>query len=67
METEKISVINLLAKNDENIIKNGLLKLNGVIDVAVKPEKFEVEVTYENIKRAKIINRLYALGYFEDR
>ncbi len=67
METEKISVINLLAKNDENIIKNGLLKLNGVIDVTVKPEKFEVEVTHENIKRAKIINRLYALGYFEDK
>jgi copper chaperone CopZ len=67
METEKISVVNLLAKNDENTIKNGLLKLNGVIDVTVKPEKFEVEVTYENIKRAKIINCLYALGYFEDK
>lgn len=67
METEKISVINLLAKNDESIIKNGLFKLNGVIDVIVKPEKFEVEVTCENIKRAKIINRLYGLGYFEDK
>lgn len=67
METEKISVINLLAKNDEDTIKKGLLKLNGVIDVTVKPEKFEVEVSYENIKRAKIINRLYALGYFEDK
>lgn len=67
METEKISVINLLAKNDENIIKNGLLKLKGVIDVIVKPEKFEVEVTYENMKRVKIINRLFSLGYFEDK
>ncbi len=53
-------------KNDELTIKKGLLKLNGVIEVIIEPENNEVEVTFEHIDREKIINRLYALGYFED-
>jgi copper chaperone CopZ len=66
METEKVIITNLLFKNDELTIKKGLLKLNGVIDVIIEPKKNEVEVTFEHIDREKIINRLYALGYFED-
>ena len=66
METEKVIITNLLFKNDELTIKKGLLKLNGVIEVIIEPENNEVEVTFEHIDREKIINRLYALGYFED-
>jgi copper chaperone CopZ len=66
METEKVIITNLLFKNDELTIKKGLLKLNGVIDVIIEPKNNEVEVTFEHIDREKIINRLYALGYFED-
>ncbi|MDN3677806.1 heavy metal-associated domain-containing protein [Flavobacterium paronense] len=66
METEKIIVTNLLFQNDEGTIKKGLLKLNGVAEVIINPENNQVEVTYEHIDRDKIINRLYALGYFED-
>lgn len=66
METEKVIIANILFKNDELTIKKGLLKLNGVIEVIIEPENNEVEVTFEHIDREKIINRLYALGYFED-
>ena len=66
METEKVIITNLLFKNDELTIKKGLLKLNGVIEVIIEPKNSEVEVTFEHIDREKIINRLYALGYFED-
>jgi copper chaperone CopZ len=66
METEKVIITNILFKNDELTIKKGLLKLNGVIDVIIEPKNNEVEVTFEHIDREKIINRLYALGYFED-
>jgi copper chaperone CopZ len=66
METEKVIITNLLFKNDELTIKKGLLKLNGVIEVVIEPENNEVEVSFEHIYREKIINRLYALGYFED-
>jgi copper chaperone CopZ len=66
METEKVIITNILFKNDELTIKKGLLKLNGVVEVIIKPENNEVEVTFEHIDREKIINRLYALGYFED-
>lgn len=66
METEKVIITNILFKNDELTIKKGLLKLNGVIEVIIEPENNEVEVTFEHIDREKIINRLYALGYFED-
>ena len=66
METEKVIITNLLFKNDELTIKKGLLKLNGVIEVIIEPENNEVEITFEHIDREKIINRLYALGYFED-
>lgn len=66
METEKVMVTNLLFQSDESTIKKGLLKLNGVVEVIVLPGNNQVEVTYEHIERDKIINRLYALGYFED-
>ena len=66
METEKVVITNLLFQNDELTIKKGLSKLNGVIDVSIEPENNRVEVTFEHIDREKIINRLYALGYFED-
>ena len=66
METEKVIVTNILFQNDELTIKKGLLKLNGVIEVIIKPENNMVEITYNHIERDKIINRLYALGYFED-
>jgi copper chaperone CopZ len=66
METEKVIITNILFKNDELTIKKGLLKLNGVIEVIIEPENNEIEVTFEHIDREIIINRLYALGYFED-
>ena len=66
METEKVIITNILFKNDELTIKKGLLKLNGVVEVIIEPENNEVEVTFEHIDREKIINCLYALGYFED-
>jgi len=66
METEKVIITNLLYQNDVLTIKKGLSKLNGVIEVTIEPENNEVEVTFEHIDREKIINRLYALGYFED-
>ena len=67
METEKVIIASILFKNDELTIKKGLLKLNGVVEVIIQPENNEVEVTFEHIiNREKIINRLYALGYFED-
>lgn len=66
MKTQKVTVTNLLFQNDEQIIKKGLLKLKGVVDVNIKPENNLIEVTHEHIETDKIINRLYALGYFQD-
>jgi hypothetical protein len=66
MKIEKVTVTNLLFQNDEQIIKKGLLKLKGVVEVIIKPENNLIEVKHEHIESDKITNRLYALGYLQD-
>lgn len=66
MEIAKITTSNILFHKDQQSIKKGLIRLKGVVKVNIKPQKNKIVVSYENINRENIINRLYALGYFEE-
>jgi copper chaperone len=65
METEKIIVANLKCDGCATTIQKELLKIKGVIIVEVEPENDVVEVSYENVDRSKITNKLHSLGYPE--
>jgi copper chaperone len=65
MEREKIQVANLKCNGCATTIKRELLAIQGVhtIDVAVANDS--IDITYYNVNRDVIINRLHALGYPE--
>lgn len=65
MKTEKIFIANLKCGGCATTIKNELTKLDGVIEVIVDNETDSVEVSFENIERTKIIEKLHELGYPE--
>jgi copper chaperone len=65
METEKIVVANLKCDGCATTIRKELLKIKGVIVVEVEPENDTVEVTYEDVDRTTILNKLLSLGYPE--
>ncbi len=65
MKTEEIIIANLKCNGCASTIKKELLSLNGVQNVAVDVEKDAVNITYDNIERESIINKLHSLGYPE--
>jgi copper chaperone len=65
MKTEEIIIANLKCNGCASTIKKELSSLTGVKEVAVDVEKDAVNVTYDNIGREIIINKLHSLGYPE--
>lgn len=65
MKTEDIIIANLKCNGCASTIKKELSSLVGVKEVAVDVEKDAVNVTYDNIGRESIINKLHSLGYPE--
>ena len=65
MKTESIIVANLKCSGCASTIKKELLQLAGVETVAVDNEKDQVTVSYENVDRIKITQKLHSLGYPE--
>ncbi len=65
MKTEKIIIANLKCSGCATTITKELSTLNGVSKVSVNPTNDSVEVSYENIDRKQIIDKLHHLGYPE--
>ncbi|CAH0994334.1 hypothetical protein EMA8858_00443 [Emticicia aquatica] len=65
MKTEEIIIANLKCNGCASTIKKELMLLEGISNVAVDVEKNAVNVTYENIDRSNITQKLYSLGYPE--
>jgi copper chaperone CopZ len=65
MNTEKIYIANLKCGGCATTITNELSKLKGVSKVLVDNESDSVNISYENIDRKKIIDKLHELGYPE--
>lgn len=65
MKTESIIVANLKCSGCASTIKKELLQLAGVETVTVDNEKDQITVSYENIDRTKITQKLHSLGYPE--
>ncbi len=65
MKTEEIIIANLKCNGCASTIKKELSSLNGVQNVEVDVEKDAVNITYDNIGRETIINKLHSLGYPE--
>jgi copper chaperone len=65
MKTEEIIIANLKCNGCATTIKKELSTLDGVQNVAVDVEKDAVNITYDNIERESIINKLHSLGYPE--
>lgn len=65
MTTENIIIANLKCSGCATTIKKELEKLEGVQNVIVDPETDSVDLSYENIERDVIIQKLHSLGYPE--
>lgn len=65
MKTETIIIANLKCNGCATTIKTELLKIAGVSSVEVDNEQDAVNVSYENIDRQLIIDKLFSLGYPE--
>ncbi len=65
MKTEKIIIANLKCSGCATTITKELSTLNGASKVSVDPTNDSVEVSYENIDRKQIIDKLHHLGYPE--
>lgn len=65
MKTEEIIIANLKCNGCASTIKKEVSSLIGVKEVAVDVERDAVKVTYENIDRESITNKLHSLGYPE--
>jgi copper chaperone len=65
MQTEKIYIANLKCGGCATTITNELTKLKGVYKVQVDNESDCIDISYENINREKIIEKLHELGYPE--
>lgn len=65
MKTEKIIIANLKCGGCATTIKTELLKIKGVTHAEIDVENDAVTVSYQNVERAIIINKLHSLGYPE--
>jgi copper chaperone len=65
MNTENIYIANLKCGGCATTIIKELSKLKGVSKVQVDNESDSVHISYENIERKKIIEKLHDLGYPE--
>jgi copper chaperone len=65
MEREKIQVANLKCNGCATTIKRELLAIQGVHTIDVDVANDSIDITYYNVNRDVIINRLHALGYPE--
>lgn len=65
MKTEKIYIANLKCGGCATTITNELSKLEGVQNVSVEKNTDSISISYENIDREIIINKLHDLGYPE--
>lgn len=65
MKIEEIIVANIKCNGCVSTIKKELLKLAGIKSVEVDIENDIISLSYENIERELIINKLHSLGYPE--
>lgn len=65
MTTEKIIIANLKCSGCATTITKELSNLKGVQNVTVNPDADCVDITYDNIERKIIIDKLHSLGYPE--
>ena len=65
MISEKIYIANLKCGGCATTITNELSKIKGVTNVHVDHENDSIDVTYENVKRDKLVQKLHELGYPE--
>jgi len=65
MKTEEILIANLKCNGCASTIRKELLDIKGIKMVDVDLEKDAVLVSYENVDRSQIINKLHSLGYPE--
>lgn len=65
MKTEEIIVANIKCNGCVSTIKKELLKLAGIRSVKVDIDNDIINLSYENIERDLIINKLHSLGYPE--
>lgn len=65
MKTEEIIIANLKCSGCATTIKNNLMKLPGMQDVNVVNDEDKVIVSYDNIDRSAITEKLHSLGYPE--
>lgn len=65
MKTEEINVANLKCNGCATTIKKELQKMSGINSVEVDVENSKVLISYNNIERALIIDKLHSLGYPE--
>lgn len=65
MKTEKIYIANLKCGGCATTITNELSKLEGVQNVSVEKDTDSISLSYENIDREIITNKLHDLGYPE--
>jgi copper chaperone CopZ len=65
MKTEEIIIANLKCNGCASTIKKEVSAIEGVSLVEVDKDRDAVTVTYDNIDRSTIIDKLYSLGYPE--
>ena len=65
MKNEKFTVQNVKCEGCASTIREGVLALHGIQDVTVEIDAGEVSVSGTNLVRAKISEKLSALGYPE--
>jgi copper chaperone CopZ len=65
MKTEDLFIANIKCGGCATTIKNELLKIDGVTDIQVFNEKDMITISYENVDRNVITQKLHSLGYPE--
>lgn len=65
MKTEDLFIANIKCGGCATTIKNELLKINGVTDVQVFNDKDMITVSYDQVERNVITQKLHSLGYPE--
>lgn len=65
MKTEEIIIANLKCSGCATTIRKELLQIGGVKNALVDVAKDMVTVSYEDINRDVIVNKLHSLGYPE--
>lgn len=65
MKTEDIIIANLKCSGCASTIRKELLQISGVKNAVVDVEKDTVTVSYGDVDRDVIVNKLHSLGYPE--